>query len=264
MSLTASERLLQELGVTDPEEIDVEAIAWHVGITVKYRPLVGCEAHIIGYGNKAVVTVHSERPEPRRRFSLAHELGHWHFHRGRSFICRSEDIGGQEAKKPEVEKVADSYAANLLMPWYLFSPMALAIKKPSFAEIRKLKSIFKTSFMATAIRYVESNASPAMIVCHGQNGRKWFKRSRDVPERWFPRDNLDADSYAFDVLFGDRGDHAPTLIDASSWFDRYGSDQYEIREQTVSIGSGEILTLLLITDEEMLVEGSNQKSWRKT
>ncbi|HEY9100338.1 MAG TPA: ImmA/IrrE family metallo-endopeptidase [Thiobacillus sp.] len=264
MSLTPSEVLLQELGITDPEEIDAEAIAWHVGVTVNYRHLDGCEAHILGYGNRAVVTVHSDRPEPRRRFSLAHELGHWHHHRGRAFICRAEEIGGQSVKKPEVEKVADAYAANLLMPWYLFSPKSLVIKKPSFGEIKNLADIFKTSFTATAIRYVESNTSPVMIVCHGRNGRKWFKRSRDIPERWFPRDELDADSYAFDVLFGDKGDHAPALIDASAWFDRREAERYEMREQTVSIGNGEILTLLLITDEEMLAEISNKQGWRRS
>lgn len=254
MSLTPSEILLQELGVTDPGEIDLEAIAWYQGVTVKYRSLDGCEARIIGVGDKAVVTIHSERGVARQRFSLAHELGHWHHHRGQSFICRSDEIGNQSSKMPEHEKVADAYAANLLMPWYLFSPLARALKRPSIEGIKMLGDRFKSSLTATAIRFVESNVRPTMIVCHNHNGRKWFKRSKDVPERWFPRSDLDSDSYAFDVLFDSRGEHAPALIDASAWFDRQEADRYEIREQTVAIGNGDILTLLLIDDENMLAE----------
>ncbi len=260
--MTASELLLQELGITEPHEIDLEAIAYYVGVTVKYRLLNGCEARIIGYGDKAVVTIHSDRPHTRQRFSLAHELGHWHHHRGRSFICRTEDIGSQGMGVSELEKVADAYAANLLMPHYLFLPIAQAIKKPSFDQFKKLAGAFRSSLTATAIRYIDSNVCPAMIVCHDRNGRKWFKRARDVPERWFPREDLDSDSYAFDVLFGNKGDHSPALIEASSWFDRQEANLYEIREQTVPIGNGEVLTLLLIDNDEMLADMEKHKGLR--
>ena len=47
MALTQAERLLQELGVTEPGEIDLEAIAYHVNARVRYRPLDGCEARIV-------------------------------------------------------------------------------------------------------------------------------------------------------------------------------------------------------------------------
>ena len=47
-ALTAPERLLQDLGVTDPDDIDLEAIAWTMGAEVRYRPLDGCEARILG------------------------------------------------------------------------------------------------------------------------------------------------------------------------------------------------------------------------
>ena len=46
--LTEAEQLLQELGITEPEEIDLEAIAYYVGATIKRRPLDGCEARIVG------------------------------------------------------------------------------------------------------------------------------------------------------------------------------------------------------------------------
>lgn len=47
MLLTPAERLLQELGITEPSEIDLDAIAFHAGARVRYRPLDGCEARIM-------------------------------------------------------------------------------------------------------------------------------------------------------------------------------------------------------------------------
>jgi hypothetical protein len=52
-----AERLLQELGITEPKEIDLEAIAYHVGAHVRRQPLDGCEARIIGCGDRAIITV---------------------------------------------------------------------------------------------------------------------------------------------------------------------------------------------------------------
>ncbi len=46
--LRHAERVLASLGITEPREIDVEAIAWHLGAKVKYRELDTCEARIWG------------------------------------------------------------------------------------------------------------------------------------------------------------------------------------------------------------------------
>lgn len=252
--MTAAEELLLGLGVTEPDELDLDAIAWHVGVQVKYRPLDGCEARIIGRGDRGIVTVHQQLPERRQRFSVGHELGHWHYHRGKSFICRPEDIGSQRANTPIAEREADRYAADLLMPWYLFRPLARAAKLGSFELVKELGDQFNTSLTATSIRLVDANTFPIMLLCHGKTGRKWFRRSKDVPERWFPKSDLDADSYAFDVLFGTRGNHKPVKMGADAWFDRSEAGRFEILEQTVRISNEEVLTILILVDEEMLQE----------
>jgi hypothetical protein len=77
MALTPAEKLLKDLGITEPKDIDLEAIAWHCGAIVKYRPLRGCEARIVGSGSRAVISIHTEGTNTRKRYSLAHELGHW-------------------------------------------------------------------------------------------------------------------------------------------------------------------------------------------
>ena len=58
----------------------------------------------------------------RQRFSICHELGHWHYHRGKSLYCRADDI----RERPGVlaaEQVANVFASDLLLPSYLLLPI---------------------------------------------------------------------------------------------------------------------------------------------
>lgn len=126
---TVAERILQSLGITDPQEIDLEAIAWTRGAVVNYRPLDGCEARIIGTSRKAVISVNSRSPERRRRFSLAHELGHWHHHRGRILFCGKDDIGNFANGALNPERHADAFASDLILPNYLLVPRIQKLKK---------------------------------------------------------------------------------------------------------------------------------------
>jgi Zn-dependent peptidase ImmA (M78 family) len=250
--LRPAEQLLQSLGITDPRDIDLEAIAFDQGAIVKYRPLSGCEARILGYGKRAVITVDNRHLKARVRFSTAHELGHWHSHRGRSLICRPEDIGSPGRNPFDPEVVADSYAADLLLPRYLFVPRANSFGKTTFEALEKLTEEFATSMTATAIRLVEYGPEPAVLVCHGPQGRKWFRRPQRIPERWFPSDELDSDSCAFEVLHSDLRRSRRTLIRASAWFDRRGAGQFQLYEQAFKVADDEILTILIFKDEEML------------
>jgi len=241
------------LGITEPNEIDVEAIAWHLGARVKYRPLDACEARIIANGNQAIITVNSRSSRRRQRFSIAHELGHWKYHRGRILVCRADEIGRAGHSSSSAERVADIYGAELLMPGYIFSPIARAHARLTFGTVRTIADLFGVSLTSAAIRVVEKGHSPAILVCHGPKGRKWFTRSSDIPERWFPQDALDPESFAFQVLFANEPDNPfPRKIGADAWFDRWDAERYDVHEQTIRMGPDEILTLLLIGDSAML------------
>ncbi|THD59581.1 MAG: ImmA/IrrE family metallo-endopeptidase [Bradyrhizobium sp.] len=243
--------MLQELGITEPGEIDLEAIAFHLGARVRYRKLEGCEARIIGRNEAAIITIGKDCSDRRKRFSLAHEIGHWTHHKGQTLVCRVEESAPQGKMSPE--RVANNYAADLLMPHYLFGPAARVYPKLNFKAVNDIADIFHTSRSATAIRLVEGGHSPALLVCHGLKGRKWFARGPDVPPRWFPRDDLDADSFAFGVLFGKKPDDPmPRKIDAEAWFDRRDAGKFAVHEQTIRSATDEILTLVLINDPEML------------
>jgi IrrE N-terminal-like domain len=76
-----------------------------VGARIRFRPLCGCEAHILGCGGQAIITVKQDSSARRKRFSIAHELGHWRFHRGKTLVCRVDEYRPRDTQSPE--KVAD-------------------------------------------------------------------------------------------------------------------------------------------------------------
>lgn len=247
------DEVLRQLGVTEPEEIDIEAIAWHLGARVKYRRLDRCEARITGNGDAAIITVDGRSSDRRKRFSVAHELGHWKFHRGRILTCRCDEIGRAGQNYPEAERVANFYASRMLMPSYLLNPIAQAFPKLTFKTIDAISERFDTSMTATVIRLVEAGHADSVLVCHGLKGRKWFTRSPGVPDRWFPQEQLDHESYAFGILFGRQAnDPYPRKIGADAWFDRDEAGRYEVQEQTIRTADDEILTLVIIHDPNML------------
>src|SRR5262245_54831880 len=70
-----------------------------------------------------VNAIEARRSRGRRRFTVAHELGHWHLHREaedtHARFCRSVDVGGESPElrqAPRIEAEANRFAAALLMP----------------------------------------------------------------------------------------------------------------------------------------------------
>lgn len=246
--------LLRELGVTEPEDIRIEAIAQHCGATVVYEPLTGCAARIVGYGEEAFITVDSRSRLERRRFSAAHELGHWMADRGKisSFLC-NEKVFVTEWAEDNPERRANRYAADLLLPKFMFEPRAKG-KEITFATVRSLAADFSTSLTATAIRLVEFGSFPAIIVCNERDRRRWFFRGSDVPDALRLRDTPGAYTCAYDLLRGSSADEGPTDVQADGWISHPGSRRYSLREDSVRIGDGLVLSILWWKDERQLLD----------
>ena len=168
-------------------------------------------------------------------------------------FCQKEDIGRAAFRSLSSERVADGFASSLLMPEYLFRPIARRFTRIDFGAVEKIADVFDTSRTATAIRLVEAKYFVGCVVCHGLRGRKWFTLSPEVPDRWFPCQDLSSDSFAFNILFGSAPeDRFPRKVGADAWFDCWGADRYEVYEQTIRVGDGEILTLVRMDDPGML------------
>lgn len=178
-----AERLLHDLGITEPGEIDVEVIACAVGVTVRYRRLGVGDARIVGLGDRAIITVDDRASRVRQRFSVAHELGHWHHHRGRRLICH---VAEQQDGAAGCEREADGYAADLLMPRFMLEPLVAGVSM-SFGLVYQVAAAFGVSAMAAALRLADVHPAAFALVVEEADGRRWFRRSASLNPRWFVR-----------------------------------------------------------------------------
>jgi Zn-dependent peptidase ImmA (M78 family) len=97
--------------------VPVEAIAEDLlGLAVEERDLEGVSGLL--YPGERQVYLNAADSPARRRFTLAHEVGHWvcQVQEGRTVpvFCRAEEVGVGEGKA--LEREANVFAAELLMP----------------------------------------------------------------------------------------------------------------------------------------------------
>lgn len=114
------EQLLVDAGVKSAP-VPVDQVANYLGIRIELADLGHeCSAVLVRKGTSAIVGVNKEHHENRRRFSIAHEIGHFVLHRGNTYVDKGyrvhfRDLESGSATKRE-EMAANAFAAALLMP----------------------------------------------------------------------------------------------------------------------------------------------------
>jgi hypothetical protein len=250
-----AEARIAELGIRDPKDLDVEAIAADAGVSVRYESLAGCEATLVGFGQRAIATIRRSPVRGRERFSVGHELAHWELHRGRSFRCRVDEPVLNLESNQVLEREADEFSSHLLMPKPLFNPCVLAHRWPSIAQLQEIAETFQASQAATLIRLAKVDTLPVIVASYSLRERLWYCAARQVPRRWRLKPALDRDSFAHELLT--RG--TPTLVprkqSADAWFDNDEADEYEVLEQCVPGMPGKVLVTLYLSEAPMFDEG---------
>jgi hypothetical protein len=250
IAVSLAERILISLGISSPKDIDLEAIAWHLGAAVRYRPMHGCEATIVGLKKRAVISINSRSLPVRQRFSIGHEIGHWCHHRGRVLLCSSRDVENPGSPL-NPERQADDFASDLILPSYMLRPRLQKERRLTLTVARDIGNDFDASVTATLLKVVKSNQFPIIVTCYTRAGRQWCARADMVPGWWFPKRTLDPETFAHEILVGRASDDSfPRKIGADAWFDFKNCDRYEIQEQSMSLPNGQVLSLLTIPQSE--------------
>lgn len=151
-------RVLQELSI-EKLPIDINKIAMHLGVKIK-EDLIddSISGFLISKKGKNVIGINSNESQVRKRFTIAHELGHFILHSNKEddlFISkihfRDEESSTGEMKR---EREANAFAAGILMPRFLIEKELSKLKGKSAVEdaVSKLASIFNVSEIAMSYR----------------------------------------------------------------------------------------------------------------
>jgi hypothetical protein len=244
-ALSAPERLLWELGVTEPGHIDLAAVAAARDAQVIYRPLDGCSARLVAGSSRAIISVNSGDYTGRKRFSLAHELAHWICDRKTgSFLCAKSDIGPQNAEAKSVEAHANAFASQLILPDYLVRPWAQG-KKANLDVASALATDFRVSRTAAAIKLAKRSDTPTCVVCHDQSRLKWHVRNAAFGQDFYVKPELHQDTDAFTMAYGGGGGKSqPRKESADRWISGQGVYRMTVQTQSLKLTDGTVLTMI--------------------
>lgn len=230
MAIGDAERLWTLYGFREPDDLVLEDLAWARKVLVTDGPLDGMEARLVRNGSRGLIRVKQGIPEPgRRRFAIAHELGHWELHKAISqvFACTADDmIASYKASAAEGE--ANYFASGLLMPgeWFLRRSGGSCL---SVEVISDLTRYFGTSFTATSLRYIDLSSDPCAVVVSHDGRIRWWRGSQEFERRFWldARSKLPAGTVAGSVFAGGRRPVGPEKVDIASWSEKGADDDEE-------------------------------------
>lgn len=226
-----AKRLLTDLGLGDPSLIAIEdLIIYHDGV-IKEVELNNCDGRMIMKHGRAIVSVSSSIEYPqKRRFVLAHELGHIILHAEQEASFIDDDSTLEAYKKGPQEVEANDFASELLMPEKLFKEFCFK-KKFSPDLIRSLSERFNTSLTSAVYRFIEYGNHP-ICAFYSKDGKIQYWKKSDDFKVWIPdRNKLDVPSdsvaneyYQFNRIY--RKEDSAQEITKSTWFNlgKYDED----------------------------------------
>ncbi len=129
------------------ENIDLDKVAHDNNIEVRYEVMEPSQS---GYfrcvDGVCVIGVNSQHNKRRRRFTLAHELGHFFLHKEKNTLY-ADEVFFRIDNSSSIEYAANEFAARLLMPEQRIS----ALIEQGFDDLSSLAE--KLDVSIAAIRY---------------------------------------------------------------------------------------------------------------
>ena len=183
---TIADNVLDQLEIIFPDDLLLlKQIIHQRGAIYDEKYLEGAEARLTLGLDKAIISVSTKiKSFQRKRFSIAHELGHLELHSQlkRSFFCNPSDI----QYKPDqaglkIEQEANKFAASFLMP-SRFIEKPFVEEKPSFDLIKEWSNTLQTSITATAFRFVKYTKEPIAVTYLHKGIIQYFQSSTEFNE----------------------------------------------------------------------------------
>lgn len=171
-------QLLDLVKTEDRYPVDVEQLILEISrarwpddpvLGVETQPLKGFEGALVpmrGDPRGWLVICNASANEGRRRFTVAHEAGHYLMHRhllpADGIYCKVGDLSQRDIRV--IEKEADTFAASLLMPFHDMRRQLDPKTKPTLEDLGALAGRYGVSLTALVLRWLEYTERRAVIV----------------------------------------------------------------------------------------------------
>lgn len=248
--LTAVLRAHELVATVNPTTIpvSVEAYAAQMGATIRLESDLrrGESGWSFENRGKHYICVNANDPEERRRFTVCHEIAHIVL----GLPSASKELPWWSyAKKSVNEIICDVFAAELLLPYRLFRPIADK-EEIGFGAVSDLADRFMASLTATGSRFATVISAPCAFVLSEGGRVRYTSRSAALREAnaWvLPRALLPRGSLSERVRTGGVCD-GPEEIDADLWFEEWGRGGVLLEEARYINRWDQTLTLLWFED----------------
>ncbi|MDW3649992.1 MAG: ImmA/IrrE family metallo-endopeptidase [Bacteroidia bacterium] len=227
-----AKKLLEYVGLKEITNFPLETLIAGLGAILIEEPLVSCDGRIIHGKHNTIIKVNSEiQYEARKRFTIAHEIGHLQLHKNipihndtsntLNWFHRTE----KKLVKGIQELEANEFATELLMPDKLFYEQAKGeIFSPDL--LVSLSNRFKTSITSTIFRYLQFPLHPIFISFISNGIVQYWKKSDDL-RVWVkdlnklppPSDSVSREYIDFNYGFLYSGREKKQEISKSTWFE---------------------------------------------
>jgi hypothetical protein len=249
VAVSSAREIVKSLFIEEPADIDIVAIAVERGAFVKEDLLKGADGRLTTLGTKGLITVRADIPEQgKRRFVVAHELGHFELHREKFATVSCSEIDFYEwSKNKPLEVEANHFAAEILMPEPIFKKR-IRDKKLSKNLLLSLASEFQTSLTATAIRWLTFETEYALVVSR-DSMITWFMKGRDFPFFISTTGKVHHESLAYDFFKGRELPDDFFSVSAIGWIDSSRMARKEIMELAIPLPRYNEVLSFLYTDD---------------
>lgn len=223
-----SEKLLSDLNIDLSSKIDPFAIAEKLlGRPVTFGDTKGFNGMLLTVDNKNVIIIkNSIREEGKKRFTCAHEIGHFIIptHKKEGIRCTEDDIETLDEKK-HLEYEANEFSNELLIPTKVFKKH-IEGREPSKELFDELTERFGTTLTATAFKYVQLCELSCALVISQNSQIRWFAKSEFFTPIIRPGWPVSDGTYAKNFFQGRNVPSEFSEVKAKYWVEGKGIDNY--------------------------------------
>ena len=245
--------MLDELGIVGL--VDVREVASQLRLELNEVDVDGFDGALIraeGVSFGAIAVRRGILEEGRKNFTIAHEIGHYVLpgHDKCDDVCLDMDVGNWSDAGKQLEREADEFGAELLIPTSYARPR-FSETPPSLQTISAVARDCRASLSATAWRYCDLAPYACAIVWSKESRIAWSRATAEFGFFIEWGKYLEKGTFARALFEGGKTEgESPSPVRADLWLgSRRLNDGAEILEQSIFLRSyRSVLSLLWIKE----------------